>query len=123
MSPTLTIEATRAGQILGTLAYMAPEQARGKTLDKRDDIWAYGVVLYEMFTGRRPFEGETISDTLVAVLKEEPDWNRVPAKSRRLLQRCLEKDPKRRLRDIGDAWQLLEDMPEPPTTKSGVSWK
>src|SRR5438093_543373 len=68
VSPTLTTEATRAGQILGTLAYMAPEQARGKTLDKRDDIWAYGVVLYEMFTGRRPFEGETISDTLVAVL-------------------------------------------------------
>jgi serine/threonine-protein kinase len=110
-SPTLTIEGTRAGQILGTAAYMSPEQARGMTVDKRADIWAFGVVLYEMLTGRRLFAGETISDTLVAVLKEEPDWERVPAKAQRLLRSCLEKDPKRRLRDIGDAWRSLEDAP------------
>src|SRR5207253_2997145 len=79
VSPTLTIEATRAGQILGTAAYMAPEQARGKTLDKRADIWAFGVVLYEMLTGRRLFAGETISDVLAEVLTKEPDCDRVPA--------------------------------------------
>ncbi len=121
-SPTLTIEATRVGQILGTAAYMSPEQARGKTVDKRADIWAFGVVLYEMLTGRRLFEGETISDTLVAVLKEEPDWNRVPGKMRPLLRSCLEKDPKRRLRDVGDAWRLLEDAPL-TTAKNGRLWK
>src|SRR6516164_1837807 len=77
-SPTLTMGATGAGQILGTASYMAPEQARGKAVDKRADIWAFGVVLYEMLSGRRLFTGETISDTLVAVLKQEPDWNRVP---------------------------------------------
>jgi serine/threonine-protein kinase len=108
---TLTIPATVAGQIMGTAAYMAPEQARGKGVDKRADIWAFGVVLYEMLTGRRLFAGETISDTLAAVMAREPEWQRVPAQARRLLQRCLEKDPKRRLRDIGDAWQLLEDAP------------
>jgi serine/threonine-protein kinase len=122
-SPTLTIEATRVGQILGTAAYMAPEQARGKTLDKRADIWAFGVVLYEMLTGRRLFHGESATDTLAAVLTKEPDWNRVPAKARRLLQRCLEKDPKRRLRDIGDAWSLVEDTQAAPRAKSGVRWK
>jgi len=110
-SPTLTIDDTRAGQILGTAAYMSPEQARGTTVDKRADIWAFGVVLYEMVTGRRLFTGETISDTLVAVLKEEPNWERVPARAQRLLRSCLEKDPKRRLRDIGDAWRSLEDAP------------
>ncbi len=122
-SPTVPMEATIAGQIMGTAAYMAPEQARGKTVDKRADIWAFGVVLYEMLSGRRLFEGETISDTLAGVLTKEPDWERVPAKARRLLQRCLEKDPKRRLRDIGDAWLLLEDKPEAPTAKSGALWK
>ena len=109
IAPTLTLEATRVGQILGTAAYMAPEQARGRTVDKRVDIWAFGVVLYEMLTGRRPFGGETISDTLSAVLKEEPEWSRVPAKAQRMLRSCLEKDPKRRLHDIADAWGLLED--------------
>jgi Tol biopolymer transport system component len=109
-SPTLSLEAaTRAGVILGTAAYMAPEQARGKTVDKRADIWAFGVVLYEMLTGRRLFEGETVSDTLASVLKEEPEWNRVPAKAQRLLRSCLQKDPKRRLHDIADARLLLED--------------
>jgi serine/threonine protein kinase/Tol biopolymer transport system component len=102
-SPTLTISPTRAGMILGTAAYMSPEQARGKTVDKRADIWAFGVVLYEMLTGKRLFEGETISDTLAAVLKTEPDLTHVPAQAQRLLRRCLEKDPRKRLRDIGDA--------------------
>src|SRR5271168_2494099 len=102
-SPTLTISPTRAGMILGTAAYMSPEQARGKAVDKRADIWAFGVVIFGMLTGQRLFAGETVSDTLAAVIKEEPDWTRVPTKVRRLLKKCLEKDPKKRLRDIGDA--------------------
>ena len=116
-SPTLTISPTRAGMILGTAAYMSPEQARGQTVDRRADIWAYGVVLYEMLTGQRLFEGETISDTLAQVLTKEPDWDRVPVKVQRLLRRCLEKDPKARLRDIGNARLLVEDAPAaaPPT--------
>ena len=93
--------------IAGTTAYMSPEQARGKTVDKRTDIWAFGCVLYEMLTARPAFAGETSSDTIVAILEREPDWSALPAQTppsiRRLLQRCLEKDPKRRLRDIGDA--------------------
>src|ERR1700722_18268385 len=101
-SPTLTISPTRAGMILGTAAYMSPEQARGKVVDKRTDIWAFGVVLFEMLTGKRLFEGETISDTLAAVLKEEPDWTRVPAKVQPLLQSCLLKDPRQRLQAIRD---------------------
>src|SRR5271167_3087644 len=104
-SPTLTISPTRAGMILGTAAYMSPEQARGKAVDKRADIWAFGVVLYEMLTGKRLFEGETISDTLAAVLKTEPDLNQVPAKVRRLLEACLQKDRRQRLQAIGD-WRL-----------------
>jgi serine/threonine-protein kinase len=98
---------------MGTAAYMAPEQARGKTIDKRADIWAFGVVLYEMLTARRLFDGESVTDTLAAVLTKDPDWEWVPAKARLLLRSCLEKDPKRRLRDIGDAWRLLEDAPQP----------
>ena len=107
-SPTLTLEATRAGMILGTAAYMSPEQARGKPVDKRADIWAFGVVLFEMLTGRMMFEGDTLSDTLAGVLRAPLDWNSLPASTppavRRLLERCLERDPKRRLRDMGDAW-------------------
>jgi serine/threonine protein kinase len=121
-SPTLTISPTIPGMILGTAAYMSPEQARGKPVDKRADIWAFGVVLYEMLTGQRLFEGETISDTLIEVATREPDWDRVPQKVRRLLRRCLEKDPKKRLRDIGDFESLLEDAPPegsvPPTAPS-----
>src|ERR1700735_2528418 len=93
-SPTLTISPTRAGMILGTAGYMSPEQARGKPVDKRADIWAFGVVLFEMLMGRPLFEGETISDTLAQVLTKEPDWAHVPAKVRRLLQACLQKDSK-----------------------------
>jgi Tol biopolymer transport system component/predicted Ser/Thr protein kinase len=105
-SPTLTISPTRAGMILGTAAYMSPEQARGKPVDKRADIWAFGVVLYETLTGQRLFEGETVSDTLAHVLTKQPDWERVPAQVRRLLQACLQKDPKQRLQAIGD-WKLM----------------
>jgi serine/threonine protein kinase len=110
-SPTLTISPTRAGMILGTAAYMSPEQARGKPVDQRADIWAFGVVLYEMLTGQRLFEGETISDTLAAVLKTEPDLAQVPVKVRRLLEACLQKDPKQRLQAIGDWRLLVEDTP------------
>ncbi len=108
-SPTVAMGGTITGQIMGTAAYMAPEQARGKTVDKRVDIWAFGVVLYEMLTGRRMFDGETISDVLAGVLTREPDLTRVPIKARRLLLCCLQKEPKRRLRDIADAWDLLDE--------------
>ena len=110
-SPTMAMAATHAGMILGTAAYMAPEQARGKPVDKRADIWAFGVVLYEMLTGRRAFEGEDVSSILAAVIQSEPRWDGVPASVRRLLESCLEKDPKKRLRDIGDVWKLLDDQP------------
>ena len=123
-SPTLTLDATRAGMILGTAGYMSPEQARGKPIDRRADIWAFGVVFYEMLTGHTTFEGETVSDTLAAVLRADIDWSRLPAdtppKIRRLLKRCLERDPKRRLRDIGDAWIEL-DAPDEPATAVPVA--
>jgi Tol biopolymer transport system component len=108
-SPTALASQTEAGVILGTAAYMSPEQARGKAVDKRTDVWAFGAVLYEMLTGRASFARDTASDTVAAVLKEEPDWARVPPQALRLLQWCLEKDPKRRLRDIGDVRLLLEE--------------
>jgi len=120
-SPTML---SVAGMILGTAGYMAPEQARGKPVDKRADIWAFGVVLYEMVTSQRLFEGETVSDTLAAVLTREPEWDRVPAKVLRLLRRCLEKDPKRRLRDIGDAMALLDEThasPDAPPRRSRLA--
>jgi len=111
-SPTITTPAmTHAGIILGTATYMAPEQARGKPVDKRADIWAFGVVLYEMLTGRRAFEGEDVSSILAAVIQSAPRWDGVPASVRRLLESCLDKDPKKRLRDIGDVWKLLDDKP------------
>jgi eukaryotic-like serine/threonine-protein kinase len=115
-SPTM-MSGTMGGAILGTAAYMSPEQARGRTVDKRADIWAFGCVLYEMLTGRAAFEGETISDTLAAVLKQEPDWNRAPVQVRRLLKKCLEKDPNQRLRDMGD-FPLLLEAPEPVASSS-----
>ena len=127
-APTLTMSPTRAGTILGTAPYMAPEQARGATVDKRADIWAFGCVLYEMLTGRHTFEGETESDTLAAVLRAGIEWDRLPANTplrvRRLLERCLERDPKRRLRDIGDAWIELERTDEPaPVEKTWGIWQ
>jgi serine/threonine-protein kinase len=118
-SPTVTPAGTQAGLILGTAGYMAPEQARGGLVDKRADIWAFGVLLYEMLAGRRLFEGGTVSDTLAAVLRQEVDWTGLPeptpAGVRNLLRRCLERDPKRRLRDIGEARVELENArPDPP---------
>jgi serine/threonine-protein kinase len=106
-SPTLTARATELGTILGTAAYMAPEQARGKAVDRRADVWAFGVVLYEMLTGSRLFKGEDISDTMAAVLRQPIDFAALPAATpaavRTLLARCLEREPKQRLRDIGEA--------------------
>ena len=119
-SPTLTIGMTEAGMILGTAGYMSPEQARGKTVDKRADIWAYGVVLWEMLTGKPLFEGEDVGHTLAAVIMKEPDWNEVPGKVRRLLQTCLQKDPKQRLQAIGDARLLLEDVEPLPHGRGSV---
>jgi len=109
-SPTATLSAmTERGVILGTAAYMAPEQARGRAVDKRADIWAFGVVLYEMVTGRRLFHGEDLTEIVASVVKDTPDLSAAPREVRRLLARCLEKDPKQRLRDIGDAWLLLDE--------------
>jgi serine/threonine-protein kinase len=120
---TLTMGFTQAGVILGTVAYMAPEQARGKPVDKRADIFAFGVVFYEMLTGTRLFSGETVSDTLAAVLTRDPPLELVPAVARNLLRRCLEKDPRQRLRDIGDARFLMEGMQvDPPQTARRWSW-
>ena len=107
ISPTLSMAMTQAGMILGTAAYMSPEQARGKLVDKRTDIWAFGVVLYEIVTGKRLFEGEDLTETLAKVVRDQPDLSGVPARVRPLLERCLEKDPKKRLRDIGDMELLL----------------
>jgi len=107
-APTLTVASTGTGVILGTAAYMAPEQARGRNVDKRADVWAFGVILYEMLSGAQPFTGETITDVLASVVRHDPDLDTVPARVRSLLRRCLEKDPKKRLRDAGDAMLLLE---------------
>jgi Tol biopolymer transport system component len=111
-SPTITAKMTEPGVILGTAAYMSPEQARGRTADKRADIWAFGCVLYECLTGYRAFEGETLSDTLAQVLKSEPDWSVLPADApgsvRSLLRRCLQKEPRNRLHDIADARLEIE---------------
>src|SRR5262245_33243367 len=114
-SPTITSPAmTRIGVILGTAAYMSPEQAKGQTVDKRSDIWAFGCVLYEMLTGKRVFSGDDVSETLAAVLRADPDWRALPADApasiRRLLHRCLEKDRKRRLADVADARLELDDV-------------
>ena len=109
-SPSLTSpSATRQGVILGTAAYMAPEQARGQRVDKRADIWAFGVVLVEMLTGRPPFPGDDATETIAAIVKTQPDLSGVPRVAQRLVGKCLEKDPALRLRDIGDAWELLAD--------------
>jgi Tol biopolymer transport system component len=122
-SATVTIGETKAGMILGTAGYMSPEQARGKPVDKRADIWAFGVVLYEMFAGRRTFQGDTVTDLLAAVITQEPELERAPAKTRKLLRRCLEKDPKKRLRDIGDAMSLVEDAGAPAEPTAAPSSK
>jgi Tol biopolymer transport system component len=127
---TDAVGGTREGLILGTTIYMSPEQARGLAVDKRTDIWAFGCVLYEMLTGRAPFAGATVLDTIAAILEREPDLSKLPASTppgaRRLLQRCLLKDAKRRLRDIGDAHADLDEAPTPPALpvgRAGTSWK
>jgi serine/threonine-protein kinase len=125
-SPTMTSPMmTGRGIILGTAAYMAPEQARGRAVDKRADIWAYGVVLYEMLTGQRAFKGDDPSDVLAAVLRQDIDWTELPSSTppsiRRLLERCLERDPKRRLRDIGDARMEIEDALKAPAAGAAGS--
>ena len=112
-SPTLTALHTREGVILGTAAYMSPEQARGQSIDKRSDVWAFGCMLFEMLTRRVAFGRATVSDTIVAILERDPDWNLLPSTTppalRRLIGRCLEKDPRRRLRDVGDALSEIEE--------------
>ena len=120
-SPTLSRDATRAGVILGTAAYMSPEQAKGKTVDKRTDIFSFGIVLFEMLTGKRAFAGEDVSDVLAAIIRAEPDWKAVPSdldpRIRSLLRRCLTKERKKRLRDVGDVRNEIEEIlasPRPP---------
>jgi len=117
-SPTQTISSTRPGVILGTAAYMSPEQARGAAVDKRSDIWSFGVVLYEMLTGRHLFHGETVSDTLAGVLKTDPHWGALPLNTpsavRKLLRRCLERDRNRRLHDIADARIEIDEAQAEP---------
>ena len=131
-SPTLTVRATQAGMIVGTAAYMAPEQAAGRPVDKRADIWAFGVVLFEVLTGQRLFDGETISHTLADVLKGQIDFGRLPKDTPRavrdLLRRCLERDVKMRLRDIGEARIAIqhclvhpEDAPVPTPAQARSS--
>lgn len=126
-SPTLTARATQMGMILGTAAYMSPEQAKGRTVDRRADVWAFGAVLYEMLTGARAFEGEDITEVLASVLRSDPNWSALPADTpasvRRLLKRCLERDVKKRLSAIGDARLDLEDHAEdrPSPTSSGAT--
>jgi serine/threonine-protein kinase len=112
-SPTLSMAATRQGVILGTAAYMSPEQAKGKTVDRRADVWAFGVVLFETLTGKPLFSGETVAETMAAVMKEEPRLETVPSNTppaiRNLLRRCLEKNVRRRLPHIAEARIILED--------------
>ena len=127
-APTITKSETREHAILGTAPYMSPEQASGKPVDKRTDIWAFGCVLYEMLTGQRTFAGETVASTMAAVLERDPDWQKLPADTPArildLLRRCLQKDMNRRLRDIGDAWIEIEEAatagPDVPTADSGL---
>jgi sugar lactone lactonase YvrE/predicted Ser/Thr protein kinase len=116
-SPTLSLAMTRAGVILGTAGYMAPEQARGKPIDRRADIWAFGAVLYEILAGRRSFDGETVTDVIAAVVNREPDWSALPASTpphiRRLIERCLRKDVRTRLQAIGEARIAMDEPPAP----------
>ena len=125
MRPGVADDETGAGVVLGTAAYMSPEQARGQAVDKRTDIWAFGCILYEMCTGRRAFGRETASDSIAAILEREPDWaslpEQIPPAVRRLVTACLKKDPKRRLRDIGDAIPELDDAAATSTSGTASS--
>jgi len=134
MSPTVTSAGTQAGVILGTAAYMSPEQARGKPVDRRTDVWSFGCVLYELLTGRAAYSGETVTDVLAAILQREPDWKALPARTppgvRAVIERCLAKDPRERLRDMGDVGLLLRDgagatadtATATPTKNRGLLW-
>src|SRR5262249_50828851 len=120
MSPTMAHAGTMAGVILGTAAYMSPEQARGRAVDKRSDIWAFGCVLFEMLTGAQVFRGETLTDIVATVVKNEPEWSLLPA-VRGVLRRCLKKDPRERFHDIADVRIALteaadEDAPHARTS-------
>jgi len=123
-SPTVSRQMTESGIILGTAAYMSPEQARGDAVDKRTDIWAFGCCLHEALTGKAPFAGRTVSDTLAKILETEPEWDRVPAGLRPLLKRCLRKDPDRRIHDIADVRIELEEsaVSEPETVVARRRW-
>ena len=131
-SPTLTAAATREGIILGTAPYMSPEQVRGKAVDKRSDIFSFGVVLYEMLTGRRAFPGDDVSEIMAAVMRDDPDWSVLPASTppgiRKLLRSCLVKDRKERRRDIGDVRSDLRELlsgesADEVTTKPAARWQ
>jgi Tol biopolymer transport system component len=126
-SPTITVPETSRGVILGTAAYMSPEQARGKRIDKRTDIWAFGCVLFEMLTGRRPFNGETTQDVIAAILERPPDLSPLPAATpahiRRTIERCLEKEPKRRARDIADVRAELDVPAAPLASATPQRWR
>jgi eukaryotic-like serine/threonine-protein kinase len=111
ISSSILTAHTRAGAVLGTAAYMSPEQASGMTVDKRTDVWSFGVLLYEMLTGKKAFDGKTVSHIIVEVLEREPDWSALPplpSGVQDLLERCVQKDPANRLRDIGDVRVLLQ---------------
>ena len=121
-SPTLTAAATQMGVIMGTAAYMSPEQARGRTVDRRSDVWAFGVVLFEMLSGRRAFAADDVSDTLVSVFRDDPDWSaltsEVPSRVCQAIRVCLEKDPRDRVRDIGAVRLAMEGAFESPAVSS-----
>src|SRR6185436_12764130 len=121
-SPTITSPMTQAGMILGTAAYMSPEQAKGRVVDKRSDVWAFGCVLFEMLTGKRAFEGEDVTDTIAAVMRGEPDWNALPtdtpAQIRLLLKRCLDKDRRTRIGDISVARFLMNETIPAPSSEA-----
>jgi eukaryotic-like serine/threonine-protein kinase len=116
MAPTITSEFTQPGKVMGTAAYMSPEQSRGQEVDRRTDVWAFGCCLYEALTGKKPFKGQTVSDLMADILKSDPDFTVIPPETPgevlTLLRRCLEKDPQRRMRYLGDIALTLEDVTE-----------
>src|SRR5262249_44758627 len=122
-SPTM-LQGTQNGVILGTAAYMSPEQAKGKMVDKRSDIWAFGCLMFEMLSGKQTFRGETLTDTLASVVRGEPDWDDLPADTPprivSLIHRCLTKDPRQRLRDIGDARFELDNSDQPVSKVAAI---